>query len=106
MRRQFFFLLSATMKKVFASVITFCIMVGGYSQARTNKYSLVITNANIVDVINNKIVPDRLLAISGDTIIAIDNTSNAKNYKADHYVNASNKYIIPGLWDMHVHLRG
>src|SRR5580765_2805759 len=94
------------MKRILLSLIAFCITCVCYSQAQKNKYSIVITNANIVDVTNNKIIPHQLLAISGNTIAAIDNASKVKDYKADQYVNAENKYIIPGLWDMHIHFRG
>jgi imidazolonepropionase-like amidohydrolase len=94
------------MRILFISFVAICVTCTSFSQTYKNKYTLVITNANIVDVINNKIESDRLLAISGDTIEAIDDASKVKNYKADRYVNATNKYIIPGLWDMHIHLRG
>lgn len=75
------------------------------AQAR-HKYSLVITNAKIVDVVNGKILNNQLIAIKGKTIWAVADTRLAANYKADRYINAAGKYIMPGLWDMHIHLRG
>jgi imidazolonepropionase-like amidohydrolase len=59
-----------------------------------------------VDVISGEVDKNKLLAISNDTIKAIDETKMANQYKADKYVNATGKYILPGLWDMHVHFRG
>ena len=67
---------------------------------------MVITNANVVDVVSGKVTPNRLLAISGDTIKAIDEAKKINQYKAVKYVNAQNEYVLPGLWDMHVHFRG
>jgi imidazolonepropionase-like amidohydrolase len=70
------------------------------------KYSLLITNANIVDVVSGKVIKNQLIAISGDTIKAIDNTKAAAKYSAVKQVDAQGKYVMPGLWDMHIHLRG
>ncbi len=95
------------MRKITLIFIALCVSSFCFSQAlKKSKYTLVITNANIVDAVNNKVVPHRLIAISGDTIQAIDDMRKLKRYKADQYVNAGNKYILPGLWDMHVHFRG
>jgi adenine deaminase len=81
------------MKRILFSLIAFCLTCICYSQVQKNKYSIVISNANIVDVINNKVIPHQLLAISGNTIAAIDDASKEKTYKARQYVNAENKYI-------------
>ncbi|HEY4937133.1 MAG TPA: hypothetical protein VII44_11160, partial [Puia sp.] len=94
------------MKKILLSFIAFCIICVCHSQAQKDKYTIVITNANIVDVVNNKIIPHQLLAISGNTIAAVDETSKVNHYKADRYIDAKNHYILPGLWDMHIHFRG
>jgi imidazolonepropionase-like amidohydrolase len=94
------------MKKILLSFIAFCIICVCYSQAQKDKYTIVITNANIVDVASNKIIPHQLLAISGNTIAAVDETSKMNHYKADRYIDAKNHYILPGLWDMHIHFRG
>ena len=53
---------------------------------------MVITNANIVDVVSGKVTPNRLLAISGDTVKAIDDAKKINQYKAVKYVNAQNEY--------------
>lgn len=66
----------------------------------------MVTNANIVDVANGKIIPHQLIAISGDVIKVVADTKMAAKYKADKIVDADNKYVMPGLWDMHIHLRG
>jgi len=93
------------MKKILLSFVFYIICVCS-SQAQKAKYKIVFTNANIVDVVNNKIIPHQLIAISGDTIAEVDETGNVNQYKADRYVDAKNHYILPGLWDMHIHFRG
>lgn len=94
------------MKRLIITSIALCMIHTGFSQTAKNKYTLLITNAQIVDVINNKIISNRLVAIAGNTIVAVDDTKAASKYKADRYIDAGGKYVMPGLWDMHIHLRG
>ncbi|HXB29491.1 MAG TPA: hypothetical protein VNW49_06715, partial [Puia sp.] len=63
------------MKKILLCFIAFCVICVSCLRAQKNKYTIVITNANIVDVANNKIIPHQLLAISGNTIAAVDEVS-------------------------------
>ena len=70
------------------------------------KFDLVISHANIVDVASGEIIKDMTIFISGDSIRKVINTSEAQKYKADKEINAEGKFVMPGLWDMHVHFRG
>ena len=92
------------MKSILLFFLAGCFAVAVTGQS--SRYSLVITNANIVDVLSGKVARGRLLAISGDTIRAVDDTKQAGKYKAERYFDAHGKYVMPGLWDMHIHLRG
>ena len=94
------------MKIIFLTLIAFCVTCTCFSQTQKNNYSLVLENASVVNVSTGKITYKRLLAISGDTIKAIDDTKKVKQYKADRYIDVAGKYVMPGLWDMHVHFRG
>ncbi|HEY4289270.1 MAG TPA: amidohydrolase family protein [Puia sp.] len=95
------------MKIIFSICLTIGLFHIGFSQNTTErKFTVVITNLNIIDVTTGKVAANRLLAISGDTIKAVDDTKKVAKYKADRYVDAKGKYAMPGLWDMHVHFRG
>jgi len=74
--------------------------------AQIKKVDLIITNVNIVDVVNNKIIPNRYIAIYKNKIIDISNASISKTYTANNVIDATDKYIMPSLWDMHVHFGG
>ncbi len=93
------------MKKILLSYLALCFVFSAFSQ-KHEKYTLVINNINIVDVAGNRILANKVIAVSGDTIKAVDDNKNRGKYKATHYVNGGHRYIMPGLWDMHVHLRG
>lgn len=64
---------------------------------------LVITNTNIIDVQTGEIIPNQDVVIIGDSIAAIKANKHNRNYEASEVVDGTDKYLIPGLWDMHTH---
>lgn len=70
----------------------------------TTPYDVVITHANVVDVETGTLRPNQTVAITGDQIRLVEKTSKA--LPARQTLDAAGQYLIPGLWDMHVHFRG
>lgn len=70
------------------------------------KFDLLILNASIVDVTSGEILQERMVGIKGDTIRFVGEMTDSDSYEADKTINAENKFLMPGLWDMHVHFRG
>ncbi len=70
------------------------------------KVDLLILNATLIDVESGKKTGDQLVAISGDTITGVANMENRNLYDAAEIIDAAEKFVMPGLWDMHVHFRG
>jgi imidazolonepropionase-like amidohydrolase len=94
------------MKRFLCIFLALATLHTAIAQTSAKNYSLLITNANIVDVASGKILKNQLLAISGDTVKAVDDTRNASKYRSERQLDAAGKYVMPGLWDMHIHLRG
>jgi len=67
-------------------------------------YPLVLIHANVIDMAAAKPKRDMTLIIVGDRIAVIGRTGKVRLPKAAQVINAAGKYVIPGLWDMHVHL--
>ncbi|MFP5263446.1 MAG: amidohydrolase family protein [Blastocatellia bacterium] len=65
---------------------------------------LAFTHVNIIDVIGAKSKSDMTLIVVGDRIAAIGKSVKVRLPKYSRVINAAGKYLIPGLWDMHVHL--
>lgn len=65
-------------------------------------HDLLITNVNVIDVVTGEVLPNRTVAINGDEIAAIY-TKAIKPREGTAMVDGTGKYLIPGLWDMHVH---
>ncbi len=65
--------------------------------------SVVIGNVNLFDAVNAKLIPDVDVLIR-DGIIQEISVGKRIQAKVDHYIDAKGTTILPGLWDMHVHL--
>ncbi|WDV45708.1 amidohydrolase family protein [Clostridiaceae bacterium M8S5] len=64
---------------------------------------LIINNINILTMVNNKILKNKLVVIKDGRIIEIGKgTDNTGNYL--NVIDGKDKYIMPGLINMHTHL--
>ncbi len=63
----------------------------------------VVKNVTIVDVVNDRIVPGRDVVIRNGRIDSIDESLPDIGQRALVVVDGTGKFLIPGLWDMHVH---
>ena len=62
-----------------------------------------ITHVTVIDTENGKEVQDRSVIISGDRISEVTDSKGKKPPTGAKVVDGRGKYLIPGLWDMHVH---
>ena len=92
--------------KHFLPFLTILLLFCSCNSKSTKEFDLIITNATIVDVLGNTVNQSQLIAISNDTIRLVDNMSNLEKYKGAQVIDAANKFVMPGLWDNHVHFRG
>jgi imidazolonepropionase-like amidohydrolase len=72
----------------------------------TQHTDLILTDVSIVDVKNGKVIQNQLIAISGNKILVTDDASNLGNYRSEQIISLNEKYVMPGLWDNHIHFRG
>jgi hypothetical protein len=62
-----------------------------------------ILHVTVVDVASGAELKDRTVRIKGDRIVFIGPTQEADSALPEA-INAHGAYLIPGLWDMHVHV--
>jgi imidazolonepropionase-like amidohydrolase len=67
---------------------------------------LVLTKATLIDVAGGKAVKGKSLVLKGDTILAVVDDKQLVNYAAKKTISLPGKYVMPGLWDTHVHFGG
>lgn len=65
---------------------------------------LVLKNVTVVDVRTGKLLPDQTVVLKRNRISSIGPSKTAKYSPKADSVNCQGGYLIPGLWDMHVHL--
>jgi hypothetical protein len=68
----------------------------------TEEGDTIISNVNVIDVVNGKTITGQDVIIDGDKIKSII-PHGESNLKAEQVIDGETKYLIPGLWDMHVH---
>ena len=65
---------------------------------------IIIKNATLIDAVN-PVRENMTVVLQGDVIQSIEESGSVTiDAQNDTIVNARGKYIIPGLWDAHVHL--
>ena len=66
--------------------------------------SIVITNVTVIDATGRPPMADMTVVIAGGRIQRIAAADTVSPIPGTEEVDGSGKYLIPGLWDMHVHL--
>jgi len=73
-------------------------------QGDNNKQTaLVFTHVTVIDATGAPAKPDMTVVIKGGRIAALGKTANLDVPENAQVVDATGKFIIPGLWDMHIH---
>ena len=65
--------------------------------------SLYITHVTVINVGNGKEAQNQTVLISGNRISEVNDSGKVRIAAGAKVVNGTGKYLIPGLWDMHVH---
>ena len=87
--------------------LLFILMLPGLLSAQTMTTSpsrpLVLTHLTVIDVTRGRAISDMTVMIEGKHIIGLGRRSKIKVPQGAQVIDATGKYLIPGLWDMHVH---
>ena len=73
------------------------------AQPAANQAPLAITHVNVIDATGAPMQRDMTVIIDGNRIVAIGKASRVKLAQNAKRLDARGKFLIPGLWDMHVH---
>ncbi len=68
--------------------------------------TFLIQNANIINVENGQMLSDHSILVSDGKIKSISPTKELNSINFSEIIDAKGSFVIPGLWDMHAHLRG
>src|SRR5207245_6675248 len=65
---------------------------------------LVLTNVTVVDVRTGVLQSEQTVILNRNRIASLEPSKSAKYPRNAPSVNCRGLFLIPGLWDMHVHL--
>jgi len=65
--------------------------------------AIAFTHVNIIDATGSPAQPDMTVIIRGQRIVQVAKSGHAQIPADARVVDAQGKFLIPGLWDMHVH---
>ncbi|MDO7904803.1 amidohydrolase family protein [Paenibacillus sp. JX-17] len=85
-------------------VLTGCVNSNSANKDHESKQMLVIQHATIVDVKSGKLTKDQTITITDNKISHIGSSDETDIPDYAKVRDAKGQYVIPGLWDMHVHL--
>jgi imidazolonepropionase-like amidohydrolase len=64
---------------------------------------IYIVHVTVIDIETGKETQDQTVIIAGDRISELQDSKSAKPLANAKVVEGRGKFLIPGLWDMHVH---
>ena len=86
------------------SLVSWC--GGAFAQAQTDRTSPVaFVHATVIDGTGAAARPDQTVVVSEDRITAVGPSGKVVIPRGAHIIDATGRFLIPGLWDAHVHTR-
>jgi imidazolonepropionase-like amidohydrolase len=86
-----------------ALLLTLMVLASAALQPARGQSCLVFTHVTVIDATGARAKHDMTVVITGNRIVELGRTGRVRPPKDALVVNASGKFLIPGLWDMHVH---
>jgi imidazolonepropionase-like amidohydrolase len=86
-------------------VLAVAIPAAANAQEPVSAAPLVIDGVTVVDVERGTLLPDRRVVVDKNRIRAVGDSVEVKVPKGARVIDARGNYLMPGLWDMHVHPR-
>ncbi len=71
---------------------------------RPDRKPLVLAHVTVIDATGAPARPDMTVVIAGGRIISLDASGKLTPPEDADVFDATGKFLIPGLWDMHIHL--
>ncbi len=95
------------MKHLFNPLATALFVFSSPAIAAPKPADVIIRHVTVVDVEAAKTVAAQAVVLKGDGIVAVGaDAVIARDWRAGRTVEGKGRYLIPGLWDMHVHFGG
>lgn len=91
------------MRRIFVPFLLILLALPGLAERKPPPRILVLTNVTVIDMSGGPPVHGLTVVIHNDRIQALSKRAVIHLGRNVQVVNATGKFLIPGLWDMHVH---
>jgi imidazolonepropionase-like amidohydrolase len=86
------------------SIVAFCILLTPFIAAQHKPAaSIVITHVAVINPGSSSVQLNRTVVITGDRIRSVSDAAGFQPPNNARVIDGSGQYLLPGLWDMHVH---
>jgi imidazolonepropionase-like amidohydrolase len=95
------------MRRMLAALVAALLVLGSPTVPAQTRADLIIRHVAVVDVEHVRTLVDQAVVTRGTTIVAVgDDAEVGARWRATKAIDGRGRYLIPGLWDMHVHFGG
>ena len=91
------------MKYTAALLLTILLPVAIAAQTNAANQPLVLTHVTVIDMTGAPPQPDMTVVVAGNRVAALGRGDEINAPPGARVVDATGRFLIPGLWDMHVH---
>ncbi len=93
------------MKKIplFLLLLLPALLAQSQPSSQTQAKPLVFTHVTVIDATGAAAKPDMTVVVTGDRITGLGKSGKVRVPREAQVVDATGKFLIPGLWDMHIH---
>jgi len=86
-------------------LISRCLVIVSFAgaQSNNNPSQIVITHVTVINPGTSSVQPESTVVITGARITAVSSATSFQPPKHARIIDGRGQYLIPGLWDMHVH---
>ena len=86
-----------------SALLTVCSLLTTVSTGEQKSAPIVIAHATVINPGTSSVQANRTVVITGHHITSVSATEEFQSPKNTQVIDATDQYLIPGLWDMHVH---
>ena len=89
----------------FALLFLLALSLASFTPAQTVRQTqqIAITHVTVINPGENSVQPDSMVVINGDRITFVSHSAAAPLAKNTRVIDGRGQFLLPGLWDMHVH---
>jgi imidazolonepropionase-like amidohydrolase len=91
-------------KRALPVALILCVLQFTHQHAEAGSKTVVFAHVNVVPMDGDRILTDQDVTVVDDRISSIEPTASAAVPKDAQVVDASGKFLMPGLGEMHAHL--